>query len=108
MRTAKTLIRLGGCSGRCESSLGAHSFCWFCHIAAHLVIPDFSAPLPFPEGDFEPLLPTLVLLIVGRILDLGIEADTAETELCCGSLLFLLSVFILWFSYYVSDIFCKF
>ena len=26
----------------------------------------------------------------------------------CGSLLFLLSVFILWFSYYVSDIFCKF
>ena len=27
---------------------------------------------------------------------------------CCGSLLFLLSVFILWFSSYVSDIFCKF
>ena len=27
---------------------------------------------------------------------------------CCGSLLFLLSVFIPWFSYYVSDIFCKF
>ena len=25
----------------------------------------------------------------------------------CGSLLFLLSVFILWFIYYVSDIFCK-
>ena len=27
---------------------------------------------------------------------------------CCGSLLFLLSVFILWFIYYVSDIFCRF
>ena len=27
---------------------------------------------------------------------------------CCGSLLFLLSVFILWFIYDVSDIFCKF
>ena len=27
---------------------------------------------------------------------------------CCGSLLFLLSVFILWFIYYVNDIFCKF
>ena len=27
---------------------------------------------------------------------------------CCGSFLFLLSVFILWFIYYVSDIFCKF
>ena len=29
-RTAKTLIRLGGCPGWSESSLGAHSFCWFC------------------------------------------------------------------------------
>ena len=28
--------------------------------------------------------------------------------ICCGSLLFLLSVFILWFIYYVIDIFCKF
>ena len=27
---------------------------------------------------------------------------------CCGSLLFLLSVFILWFSYYVGDMFCEF
>ena len=36
MWTAKTLIRLGGCPGWSESSLGAHSFCWFCHIAAHL------------------------------------------------------------------------
>ena len=33
-RTAKTLIRLGGCQGWSESSLGAHSFCWFCHEAA--------------------------------------------------------------------------
>ena len=41
MRTAKTLIRLGGCPGWIrpvwsESSLGAHSFCWFCHVAAHI------------------------------------------------------------------------
>ena len=28
-RTAKTLIRLGGCPCWSESSLGAHSFCWF-------------------------------------------------------------------------------
>ena len=34
MRTAKTLIRLGGS----ESSLGAHLFCWFCHVAAHLLL----------------------------------------------------------------------
>ena len=37
-RTAKTLIRLGGCPGCSESSLGSHSFCWFCHVAAHLRI----------------------------------------------------------------------
>ena len=34
MRTVKTLIRLGGCPSWSESSLGAHSFCWFCHVAA--------------------------------------------------------------------------
>ena len=33
----KTLIRLGGCPGWCESSLGAQSLCWFCHEAAHLL-----------------------------------------------------------------------
>ena len=31
-RTAKTLIRLVGS----ESSLGAQSLCWFCHVAAHI------------------------------------------------------------------------
>ena len=40
MRTAKTLIRLGGCPGWSESSLGAHSFCWFCHVAAHMLTID--------------------------------------------------------------------
>ena len=39
MRTAKTLIRLGGCPGWSESSLGAHSFCLFCHVAAHIYKP---------------------------------------------------------------------
>ena len=36
MRTAKTLIRLGRCPGWSESSLGAQSLCWFCHVAAQL------------------------------------------------------------------------
>ena len=36
MRTAKTLIRLCGYPGWSESSLGAHSFCWFCHVAAQM------------------------------------------------------------------------
>ena len=35
--TAKTLIGLGGCSGCSEFLLGAHSLCWFCHVAAHLI-----------------------------------------------------------------------
>ena len=43
MRTAKTLIRLDGCPGWSESSLGAHSLCWFCHVAAHL--PDWKGRL---------------------------------------------------------------
>ena len=33
---AKTLIRLGGCPGWSEYSLGTHSFCWFCHAAAQM------------------------------------------------------------------------
>ena len=34
-----TLMRLGGCPGWPESSLGAQSLCWFCHVAAHLSLP---------------------------------------------------------------------
>ena len=41
-RRAKTLIRLGGCPGWSESSLGAQWFCWFCHEVAHIL-----DPLPF-------------------------------------------------------------
>ena len=32
----QTLIRLGGCPGWSESSLGAQSFCWFCHVVAYI------------------------------------------------------------------------
>ena len=28
----------GGCPGWSESSPGAHSFCWFCHAGAHIVM----------------------------------------------------------------------
>ena len=34
---AKTLIRLGGCPGWSDSSLGAQSFCWFWHEAAQML-----------------------------------------------------------------------
>ena len=33
----RRLIRLGRCPGWSVSSLGAHSLCWFCHVAAHLI-----------------------------------------------------------------------
>ena len=33
-----TLMGLGRCPGWSESSLGAHSFRWFCHVAAHISI----------------------------------------------------------------------
>ena len=36
MNTAKTLIRLGGSSGRSEFSPGAHVFFCFCHAPAYL------------------------------------------------------------------------
>ena len=35
----RKLIRLGGCPGWSESSLGAQSFCWFCHEAAQIIFP---------------------------------------------------------------------
>ena len=35
-RTAKTLIRLGGCPDWSESSVGPQSFCWFCHETAQI------------------------------------------------------------------------
>ena len=36
MQTVNPLIRLGRCPGWSESSLGAQSLCWFCHVAAHI------------------------------------------------------------------------
>ena len=40
MQTGKTLIKLSGCPGRSESTLGAHSFGWVCHVMDHLLIED--------------------------------------------------------------------
>ena len=36
IRTVTTLIRLGGCPGLSESSLGEHSFYWFCYVVAQI------------------------------------------------------------------------
>ena len=37
-RTAKTLIRLGGCPGWSESLLGAQLLCWFWQVAAQILV----------------------------------------------------------------------
>ena len=57
MRTANTLIRLGGCPGWSESSLGAHSFCWFCHVAAqyYYVLKCNLGPACVATSSFAPL-----------------------------------------------------
>ena len=53
MRSAKTLIRPGGCPGWSASSLGAQPFWWFWHVAAHICldssVPDYIDKLPFPR-----------------------------------------------------------
>ena len=37
VRPAKTQFSLGIRPGWSESSLGAHSLCWFCHVVAHIM-----------------------------------------------------------------------
>ena len=54
MRTAKSLIRLGGCPGSSESSLGAQSFCWFCHVAAQSRLHSYQALYHPEERDINP------------------------------------------------------
>ena len=39
LRAQRRLIGLGRCPCSSESSVGAHSFCWFCHVAAHMKKP---------------------------------------------------------------------
>ena len=43
----RLLIRLGGCPGWAESSLGAQSFCLFCHQADHFRL----VPIPHQGGE---------------------------------------------------------
>ena len=59
MWTGKTLVRLGGCPGWSESSLGAHSLYWFCHVAAHILLHE-SITSNTSKGVGPQVLPTLV------------------------------------------------
>ena len=54
IRVFAVRMRLGGRPGWSESSLVAHSFCWFCHVVAHLsfnpfIFDIFLMNLPFYE-----------------------------------------------------------
>ena len=75
-RTAKTLIRLGGCPGWSESSMGAQSFCWFCHEAAQMtsrkviwstfnnICPDSSCE----KESFEPSHESMVCFVLRKLI----------------------------------------
>ena len=45
LRIQWRLIRLGGCPGWSESSLGTQSFCWFCHEVARMFVLRFHGPV---------------------------------------------------------------
>ena len=62
MRITKTLIRLAGCPGWPESSLGAQSLCWFVHVAAHIV-PGVCVPFPF-----EPSHEIMALFVLRKLI----------------------------------------
>ena len=50
MQTAKTLIRLGGCPGWSESSLGAQPFC---HVAAQMLFKGFEHSIIIMQNFFK-------------------------------------------------------
>ena len=53
----RRLIRLGRCPGWSESSLGALSFCWFCHVVAHFSNSDYySNFLAFFPAKLSPVI----------------------------------------------------
>ena len=58
------MFRLGECLSRSESSLCAHSFCWFCHVVAHILA--VLSPFRFIAwlNDNEIILNEIVLLFL--------------------------------------------
>ena len=65
-RTAKTLIRLGVCPGWSESSLGAHSLCWFCHVTAQLLMSQSTTkPTKSQDSNQHGHLPSQIIVFAG-------------------------------------------
>ena len=86
MRTAKT-SRLGGCPGCSESSLGAHSFCWFCHVAAHPTL-SWKTTTVICIWKFYSNCLALILVnlkIISRVdMSIGIKHDFLSINICCA------------------------
>ena len=80
MRTAKTLIRLGGCPGWSESSLGAQSLCWFCHEVAHYdyAMRYITDSYPIARSWQQLFTEIVVLCICRRYSALHIHSDYPE------------------------------
>ena len=92
MRTAKTLIRLGGCPGWSESSLGAQPFCWFWHVAAQICfiygIGSLfytllrSHPSPVTDRKTEDIVPSNKILLNFCIIHILTDKRIATHFLC--------------------------
>ena len=90
-RTAKTLIRLGGCPGRSESSLGAHSFCWLCHVAAQFRftppteaedVRDARRMISNKRGLFEPAHEIMALFVLRKRILQNAHAQPSSGARC--------------------------
>ena len=67
MRTANTLIRMGGCPGSSESSLHM-SFCRFCRAVAHLVLLNCSYSVIWLPSNNRTFAYSWIFLLLSKVL----------------------------------------
>ena len=81
---AKT-SRLGGCPGCSESSLGAHSFCLFCHVAAHPTLSWKTTTVICIWKFYSNCLALILVKIISRVdMSKGIKHDFLSINICCA------------------------
>ena len=90
---SKTLIRLGGCPGWSESSLGAQPNCWFCHVVAQLCYNYCKHGKKYEKWDIaqqnKPMRPAKTQISLGsykdpRILHGACEDSEQTGRICPG------------------------
>ena len=71
------MIRLGGCPGWYESSLGTHSFCWFCHEVAHMYcqVPEISKTTDYLSIDRWSVVHSSTSLSNDRFVSVSVGAQ---------------------------------